>query len=516
MEKKKNISRLGRLTIPNNLSFLPMARNFIVENATIIGFEAQEIKEVELAIDEAVSNVIEHAFLPDEEAEFTIICERTPLGLKTVIRDKGQPFDPTILPSYDPDNLETEISDSGLGLYLMQQFMDKVSFFNLGRDGKEIHLIKYLQHKKIEKPLEVDSRDIRDSKNKQTIAPRSVTFEVRKAQKSEMIEISKCAYDAYGYSYGHEHIYYPDRMWTLIKSELIISAVAVTNDDSKEIIAHNALMFDDPNDRIAEMGMAFTKHQQQSCSRKLASFLINEAAQKGVVGILIHCTTAHVYSQVLALRGGASECCVLLGIDPEIQNWKHFESQGQRVSNIITYMRVSPKLNSEFPVIEKELYVPNHHRAIIAKIYSNLDEKPIFIDEPKTGIKLPETLSVIKVHAGKSYQQAAIIEIESFGYDVVQQTSQELKRLCVDKLKVIYLYYNLEDPLTASMTTKFEAMGFFFAGIVPGADKGDKLELQYLNNVLIDYTKIQLHSDFSKELLDYIQAHDPLKTSLEN
>ena len=63
------------------------------------------------------------------------------------------------------------------------------------------------------------------------------------------------------------------------------------------------------------------------------------------------------------------------------------------------------------------------------------------------------------------------------------------------------------------MTEKFESLGFFFAGIIPGADRGDKLELQYLNNVKIDYEKIQVYSAFSKELLAYIQGCDQLTKS---
>jgi len=63
---------------------------------------------------------------------------------------------------------------------------------------------------------------------------------------------------------------------------------------------------------------------------------------------------------------------------------------------------------------------------------------------------------------------------------------------------------DLGDPLTATVTGRLEALGFFFAGIIPRPDGGDRLELQYLNNVLIDYDRIQLYSD---DFLDLAVAH---------
>jgi len=510
-------SRICKLTIPNDLSYLTMAINFVLENAAIIGFKDNDIKDIQLAAEEAVSNVIEHAFLPEEDAQFTVICERIPLGLKIIIKDKGQPFDPTAVPKYEPDNPEEAISGGGLGFYLMHQFMDDISFHILGREGKEVHLTKYLYGSTAqESDSHTTTIENKESVLKESYTPKSIPFSVRMAKPSEAIEISKCAYDAYEYSYGHEHIYYPDRLKELLESGSIISAVAITKDESKTIMAHNALIFDNQKDKIVEMGMAFTKqqYQNQGCSRKLGIFLLKEAVKRGIIGILLDCTTAHIYSQKAAFGAGARECCILLGIDPQAQSWKHFSSQSQRTSNIIAFKKVPLTSTLRHFKHKKILYVPEHHRNMIEKIYKNLKEKVKFSNQKFSSIKLPETLSAIKVHTGKSYQQNATIEVLAYGSDIVQQINRTVKRLCLDRFEVIYLLLNMEDPLTASMTMEFESLGFFFAGIIPGADSGDKLELQYLNNVLIDYNRIQLHSDFAKELLAYIKERDPIKNTI--
>jgi hypothetical protein len=289
----------------------------------------------------------------------------------------------------------------------------------------------------------------------------------------------------------------------------MISAVAVLDGEPKTIMAHMALILDEPGAGNAEIGMAFTKrqYQNQGCGQAIGAFLFKYAVQKALHGILIDCTTAHVYSQKAALSAGAKECCILLGIDPEAQSWKHFESQSQRVSNIINHIKV-PSAPAPNPVRTKTVHAPAHHREMIKRIYANLGEDPIYLDDD-CHAEPPDSLSVIEVHTGKAYQQTATIEIKAFGADIVQQIGGAVKRLCLEKLEIVYLYLNLQDPLTAVFTAQLETFGFFFAGIIPRLEGGDRLELQYLNNVLIGYDQIQLQSDFAKELLAYIQAHDP-------
>src|SRR5204863_468309 len=62
----------------------------------------------------------------------------------------------------------------------------------------------------------------------------------------------------------------------------------------------------------------------------------------------------------------------------------------------------------------------------------------------------------------------------------------------------------LATPAAVACTGQLEALGFFFAGIVPEKPAGDFLRLQYLNDVATDAGQIQLASDFGKELLEYV------------
>ena len=114
---KKSTS--SKLTIPNDLSYGPIVGSYVKAVAQKVGFNEEDQMMIELGVDEAFTNVVEHAFEPDEEATFDIICERIPLGLQIAIREKGMPFDPSQIPVYDPGAKLEERSTTGLGFFLM-------------------------------------------------------------------------------------------------------------------------------------------------------------------------------------------------------------------------------------------------------------------------------------------------------------------------------------------------------------------------------------------------------------
>ena len=67
----------------------------------------------------------------------------------------------------------------------------------------------------------------------------------------------------------------------------------------------------------------------------------------------------------------------------------------------------------------------------------------------------------------------------------------------------------MSDPFTPVVCNDIEALGFFFSGIHPGDDGIAYLVLQYLNNQVMDYSVLNLDSDFGKGLANYVKACDP-------
>ena len=92
----------------------------------------------------------------------------------------------------------------------------------------------------------------------------------------------------------------------------------------------------------------------------------------------------------------------------------------------------------------------------------------------------------------------------------LDEIQTQLRFCCNEHADAIYCYLNLEDPKTPAFSQACEELGFFFAGVLPGGLFGcDALILQYLNNLVIDFSLIQLYSPFGKEILSYIQKANP-------
>jgi serine/threonine-protein kinase RsbW len=129
------------LVVPGSFEYLVTIADFIAEVGREAGFDQDTIFHVQMAVDEACSNVIEHAYCGQEEGDIDLCCDCQGGEWVVTIRDKGRPFDPdqVVKPKLDTD-LE-DIKTGGLGLYFMHQLMDSVEF-TFGKDGNKLRMVK--------------------------------------------------------------------------------------------------------------------------------------------------------------------------------------------------------------------------------------------------------------------------------------------------------------------------------------------------------------------------------------
>ena len=80
------MSKAVTLTLPADLGYLPVAQHCARAVAGKIGFDPDSIGRIELGVEEAVSNVVKHAFAEDGNQTFDLVFERIPLGLRIRIR----------------------------------------------------------------------------------------------------------------------------------------------------------------------------------------------------------------------------------------------------------------------------------------------------------------------------------------------------------------------------------------------------------------------------------------------
>ena len=417
------------------------------------------------------------------------------------MKEKGIPFDINMVNEYDPSKLKETFSEKGLGVFLMQQFVDEVSFLNLGKEGKETHLFKYLNNQPIDERMSNEEmKEAKEAIHEEPLPKDSVNFIIREIQEKEVIEISKCAYSSYGYTYINEDIYFPERIWEQNKSGDLISLVPVTEDGM--IMGHVALEIEEQNPMFPQLGMAFVmpRFRGLGCMNRAVPELIKVGREKRFAGIYARGITTHVYSQKSLLKFNFKDTAILLSSGPgrEYKGITAGETQRESVMLLSLFLQ---------EISEVRLFSPVKHQEMIEKIYNNLDIQVQF-DEVVPNEDYMSEHPVITIQTEK-VNQVAHIYIEKYGAYIEKEVEHNLRSLCIDRFETIYLHLRMDDPLIVEYVSEFEELGFFFAGIMPISNGSCKLILQYLNNYRINYDNIQVSSWMAQKIKNYVASHDP-------
>ena len=137
-------SKMSKIVFDANFDNLDEIREIVAEAARQVGFSDKEIYAIQLAADEASSNIIEHAYAGVTGGKLEIDINISDNKLKIIMRDHGEPFDPASVPE---PNVKADLSErkiGGLGMYLMRKLMDEVSYESSPETGNILTMIKRL------------------------------------------------------------------------------------------------------------------------------------------------------------------------------------------------------------------------------------------------------------------------------------------------------------------------------------------------------------------------------------
>ena len=490
------LTKAIKATFPNEAVFAEIAVSLAREAAASMGFEGIPLSQIEVAVEEAVTNV-QHAYDAEENSKFDLICELLPTAFKVVIREHGIPFDPERIPTYKGAHDLDVASTAGMGVFLMRSLMDECAFHNLGPGGKETCLVKYLGSHACAEQVVAETHK---AEAEPEAIQAKIEYQVRAMREEEAIEVSKCAFKSHGYSFFDDHIYYPDRLVKMIRSGDMISFVAVTTD--QVFMGHACLLFQYLEDRCAELTFAFVnpEYRGRGALGRLAEALLAAQSRRPLEGLYAYAVANHPFTQKANVRLGIKDCGLLLATSPA--SWKFKGIPGdpsQRISVVLAFRYIgTPK--------KLRLYAPAHHREMVEKLYRNIGAD----HEYAVPAEEPALAGESEILMGTNQAEGcAEIFIRRCGKDVVRDVRRLLRGFCLQQYAAINLFLNFEEPSTYHLTAELEKLGFFFGGILPCGRIGDTLILQYLNNVDLDYSKIIAYSDVAKELLAYVRAHDP-------
>jgi anti-sigma regulatory factor (Ser/Thr protein kinase) len=116
------------LAFPADVNLLAAVRSFMVAVLKEHGYGTELINDLEMAADEAVTNVVEHAYLYDNRKTVTVELDLERTGVRVKIKDQGQAFNPLQAGPVDLDQHVAERRTGGLGVHLMQSLMDGVDY----------------------------------------------------------------------------------------------------------------------------------------------------------------------------------------------------------------------------------------------------------------------------------------------------------------------------------------------------------------------------------------------------
>ncbi len=121
---------------------LSEVRNFVSSQAEKHGFTEDQIHDIRLAVDEACTNVIKHAYSYDDTKQFNLDLEFNNTALYIEITDFGIGFNPA---KYEVPNVQKRIKQKkrgGMGIFLIQNLMDELTYDSDGHKNV-IRMTKY-------------------------------------------------------------------------------------------------------------------------------------------------------------------------------------------------------------------------------------------------------------------------------------------------------------------------------------------------------------------------------------
>lgn len=474
-----------KLTVPADRCFLPAILDFVSGYSRAMGMEGHSLDEIRLALEEVVGNVIARGFEGGGRESLHIEMHAVGAGLNFLIRERGLSLGAD---GQGQGSAPGNAPGKDLGLCLLRRTMDEVSFSSQGGEGKETRLVKRLcPDWDLEPALAEPAGDPPVSGE--------LSFEVRRMRAHEAPEVAKLAYFAHRSSYSDMQVCDSSTIRLRNDQDAMASFVAATDDG--RIMGHAALVFHDEMPRVPELGVAFVKprFRRQGCMTRLLAWLVEEARQRKVYGLFAQGMCSHPYANQVLFRLGLKPCLLRLACAPLADPGEHGAAAGRE--SFITshrYMSAGPG---------KPLFFPQAHAQMLGKIYG-WQGRQVSVSIAPEGLDLPDR--PLSMDFSMVSATSACMRIKRYGQGVAAEVKFWLRRARAEQMEVVFLSLDLSDPLTAGFVPQFEAMGFFFAGVMPGAGGKDFLLLQHLNNVEVDFEALKAGSEQGRELIAYVRG----------
>jgi anti-sigma regulatory factor (Ser/Thr protein kinase) len=127
-----------RMKMTSDPRLLPVVRRTVAELAVVCGFEDAQCRSITLAVDEALSNILRHAYKNRCDQEVELSCESHSDCLEFNFIDHGEAADRSRICAQISD----DVAPGGRGTHLIRRIMDEVCYDQIP-EGNRLRLKKY-------------------------------------------------------------------------------------------------------------------------------------------------------------------------------------------------------------------------------------------------------------------------------------------------------------------------------------------------------------------------------------
>lgn len=138
----KSKNKFSELRVKSKTENLSAIRDFVSEKALNAGIPTATVENIMLAVDEACTNIIKHAYKSSPEGEIILNINYNEKKFTITIIDYGKSFEPDRVPLPNLQKYYREHKVGGLGMYLMKSLMDDVKYTSVPGEYNQVLLSK--------------------------------------------------------------------------------------------------------------------------------------------------------------------------------------------------------------------------------------------------------------------------------------------------------------------------------------------------------------------------------------
>jgi serine/threonine-protein kinase RsbW len=135
---------MNTVTFPGRYDSLESISNFIEDAAKKAGLDQKATYAVQLAVDEACCNIIDHAYGGEGIGDIQCSVQAGNDGFTVILVDSGLPYSPEKVAQPKLNVPISKVKSRGVGLYLMRKMMDKVSYESSPNSTNILTMVKRL------------------------------------------------------------------------------------------------------------------------------------------------------------------------------------------------------------------------------------------------------------------------------------------------------------------------------------------------------------------------------------